>query len=256
MSEVSAASTRQQGLFVITGGSRGIGAQIARMAARTYPVVILYRQDAEAAERLVKEIEAVAGRQAWAIQADVGDEAAVCDAFQRIDALGKVAVLVNNAGLTGGVSRLADLRGDALAQVLQVNVFGAFIAAREAVRRMSTRQGGEGGVIVNVSSGASVMGAPGTWVHYAASKGAMDTMTVGLAKELAGEGIRVNAVRPGVIDTEIHAQRAPEALAAMVKAIPMGRMGTAEEVAEAVLWLASPAASYVTGCLMDVRGGF
>lgn len=256
MTAVSTASSTEQGLFVITGGSRGIGAQIARMAARAYPVVILYRHDAEAADRLVAEITAIAGQQAWALQADVGDEAAVCEAFRRIDALGRVAVLVNNAGLTGGVARVADLRAESLAQVLQVNVFGAFIAAREAVRRMSTRAGGEGGVIVNVSSGASVMGAPGTWVHYAATKGAVDTMTIGLAKEVAAEGIRVNAVRPGVIDTEIHQQRTPQALAAMVGAIPMGRMGTAQEVAEAVLWLASPAASYVTGCLMDVRGGF
>lgn len=252
---MSAVSRQPKGLFVITGASRGIGAQIARLAAHTHPVVILYRHDREAADNLVREIGVNGGR-AWAIMTDVGDEAALCDAFRRIDALGRVAVLVNNAGLTGGASRVADLRGEALAQVLQVNVFGAFIATREAVRRMSTRQGGLGGAIINVSSGASVLGAPGTWVHYAASKGAIDTLTIGLAKEIAAEGIRVNAVRPGVIDTEIHHQRTPQALAAMVNAIPMRRMGTTAEVAEAVLWLASPAASYVTGCLMDVRGGF
>lgn len=252
---MSAIPPQQRDLFVITGGSRGIGAQIARLAARTHPVVILYRHDVEAADTLVREIRA-SGDQAWAIQTDVGDEAALSDAFRRIDALGRVAVLVNNAGLTGGASRLEDLQGEVLAQVLQVNVFGAFIAAREAVRRMSVRRSGAGGVIINISSGASVLGAPGTWVHYAATKGALDTLTIGLAKEVAAEGIRVNAVRPGVIDTEIHHQRSPQALAAMVNAIPMGRMGTATEVAEAVLWLASPAASYVTGCLMDVRGGF
>ncbi len=252
---MSAILSQQRNLFVITGGSRGIGAQIARMAARTHPVVILYRHDVEAADTLLHEI-GVSGGQAWAFQADVGDEAALCNAFRRIDALGRVEVLVNNAGLTGGASRVGDLRGEALAQVLQVNVFGAFIAAREAVRRMSTRRGGAGGVIVNLSSGASVLGAPGTWVHYAASKGAIDTLTIGLAKEVAEEGIRVNAVRPGVINTEIHQQRTPQALAMIVNSIPIGRMGTVNEVAEAVLWLASPAASYVTGCLMDVRGGF
>jgi len=251
---MAAVSPQRQDLFVITGASRGIGAQIARQAALTHSVVMLYRHAGDAAERLVREIADGGGR-AWALQADVGDEAALCEAFQRIDALGRLAVLVNNAGVTGGVSRVADLRGETLAQVLQVNVFGAFVAAREAVRRMSLRNGGAGGAIVNISSGASVLGAPGAWVHYAASKGAVDTLTIGLAKEVAAEGIRVNAVRPGVIDTDIHLQRTPQALDALVGAIPMGRMGTAAEVAEAVLWLASPAAAYVTGCLMDVRGG-
>jgi len=247
-------SSPHDGLFVITGASRGIGAEIARRAARERPVVVLYRQDTQAAGRLVEEI-ATAGGKAWAIQADVGDEAAVCEAFRQMDALGRVGVLVNNAGLTGGMSRVADLSAGMLAEVLRVNVFGAFIAAREAVRRMSTRYGGDGGVIVNISSGAAVLGAPATWVHYAATKGAVDTMTIGLSKEVAAEGIRVNAVRPGVIDTEIQHQRTPAALQAMIGAIPMGRMGTAQEVADAVMWLASPAAAYVTGCLMDVRGG-
>ncbi|WP_194725687.1 SDR family oxidoreductase [Noviherbaspirillum malthae] len=243
-----------QNLFVVTGGSRGIGAQIARQAARHYPVVITYRSRADEATKLVRDIEA-AGGQAWAICADVGDEAAMTDAFAQIDALGSIAVLVNNAGVTGGTARVDEVRAETLAEVWRVNVTGAFIAAREAVRRMSTARGGAGGVIVNVSSAASVLGSAHTWVHYAASKGAMDTMTVGLAREVAREGIRVNAVRPGLIDTEIQRDRPPQLLAQMVAAIPMGRMGTAEEMAQTVLWLASPAASYVTGALLDARGG-
>jgi NAD(P)-dependent dehydrogenase (short-subunit alcohol dehydrogenase family) len=241
-------------LFVITGGSRGIGAAIARRAAKTHPVVILYRDNAEAANRVVDAIASQKG-QAWAIRADVGDEDALLDAFRRIDELGRIGVLVNNAGVTGGMSRLVDLESEALTLAFSVNVIGAFMATREAVRRMSTARGGDGGVIISLSSGASVLGAPGVWVHYAATKGAIDTMTVGLSKELASEGIRVNAVRPGVIDTELHQQRTPDALARFASTIPMGRMGTADEVAEAVMWLSSPVASYVTGCLMDVRGG-
>jgi NAD(P)-dependent dehydrogenase (short-subunit alcohol dehydrogenase family) len=216
--------------------------------------VIFYKDDARAAQGVVDEIEAKAGR-AWAIRADMADEPALLDAFRQIDELGRIAVLVNNAGITGGMSRVADLDSGDLAKVFGVNVIGAFIATREAVRRMSTARGGAGGVIVNMSSGASVLGAPNVWVHYAATKGAMDTMTIGLSKELAQDGIRVNAVRPGVIDTELHQQRTPDALARFTSTIPMGRMGTADEVAEAVVWLSSPAASYVTGCLMDVRGG-
>lgn len=241
-------------LFVVTGGSRGIGAQIARQAARHYPVVITYRNQAGEAEKVVGEIEA-GGGQAWAIRADVGNEADILAAFTQIDALGTIAVLVNNAGITGGTARVEAVRADTLAEVFRVNVTGAFLAAREAVRRMSTRQGGAGGVIINVSSAASVLGSPNNWVHYAASKGAMDTMTVGLAKEVAREGIRVNAVRPGVIDTEIQRYRPAEMLAQMVAAIPLGRMGSADEIAQSVLWLASPAASYVTGALLDARGG-
>lgn len=241
-------------LFVVTGGSRGIGAQIARVASRQYPVIITYRSNAEEADRVVRDIRA-AGGFAWSVCADVGSEAAMLAAFEQIDVLGKIAVLVNNAGVTGGTARVEDIRSDTLAEVFRVNVTGAFIAAREAIRRMSTKHGGNGGVIVNVSSAASVLGSPNTWVHYAASKGAMDTMTIGLAREVAREGIRVNAVRPGVIDTEIQRDRPPHLLAQMVAAIPMGRMGTADEMAQTVLWLASPAASYVTGALLDARGG-
>ncbi|AWP74401.1 SDR family oxidoreductase [Bordetella bronchiseptica] len=245
----------QRGLFVVTGGSRGIGAAIARLAARDYPVAILYRADAAAAEAVAGDIAAQGGR-AVALQADVGDEASLMDAFARLDRLGRIAVLVNNAGVTGGVARVEDVARGALEEVWRVNVLGAFLAAREAVRRMSTRRGGAGGAIVNVSSGAAQLGSAGSWVHYAATKGALDTMTVGLAREVAGEGIRVNAVRPGVIDTEVHAQRTPEQLQRMVGAIPLGRMGTAGEIAQAVVWLAGEQASYVTGCLLDARGGF
>jgi NAD(P)-dependent dehydrogenase (short-subunit alcohol dehydrogenase family) len=245
---------KHHNLFVITGGSRGIGADVARIAARDYPVVILYKEDTTAAQRLIADIR-TAGGQAWAIAADVGDELALCRAFAQIEQIGSIAVLVNNAGITGGMSRVENVQGDVIMDVLRTNVMGAFIAAREAVRRMSTRLGGAGGSIINVSSGASVLGAPNTWIHYAASKGAIDTLTIGLSKEVAQEGIRVNAVRPGVIDTDLHHLRSQESLENLVKAIPVGRMGTTQEVANAIVWLASPAASYVTGCLMDVSGG-
>ncbi len=241
-------------LFVVTGGSRGIGASIAHLAARQYPVVITYRNRDDEARRVVTDIEASGGR-AWALRVDVGDDAGMIAAFKQIDALGSIAVLVNNAGITGGAARVEQVSADTLQEVMRVNVCGAFIAAREAVKRMSTKNGGLGGVIINVSSGASVMGSPNTWVHYAASKGAIDTMTIGLAKEVAGEGIRVNAIRPGIIDTEIQKDRPADLREQIVATIPIGRMGSAHEMAEAVLWLASPAASYVTGALLDARGG-
>ena len=241
-------------LFVVTGGSRGIGAEVARLAAREYPVAILYRRNADEAHRVVDDI-AAAGGQAWAIRADVGDEASLLQAFTEIDRIGRIAVLVNNAGITGGTARVENLSADILSEVFRVNVFGAFLASREAVKRMSSKNGGQGGAIVNVSSGAAQLGSPNTWVHYAASKGAIDTMTVGLAKEVAEEGIRVNAVRPGLVGTEPQQQRPPHLLAQMQSAIPMRRMGTPDEIAQAILWLASPAASYVTGCLLDARGG-
>lgn len=245
----------EPGVCVITGGSRGIGAAIAKLAARTYHVAIVYRSNSQEAKAVVKHIQAEGGK-AIAIQADVADEQAVVAAFRQADKLGPIRVLVNNAGITGGTSRVEDVSFDVLRDVFQVNVVGAFVAAREAVRRMSTARGGQGGVIVNVSSGASVLGSPNNWVHYAATKGALDTMTIGLAKEVAREGIRVNAVRPGLINTEIQSNRSPEQLARMVEAIPMGRMGQSQEIAEAVLWLASPAAAYVTAALLDVRGGY
>lgn len=247
-------ANRQRGIFLVTGGSRGIGAACAVRAARDWPVAIFYRERADDAHQVVRTIEK-AGGTALAIQADVGDEASLMRGFEAIYKAGPLAVLVNNAGVTGGVSRVEAVTVDMLQEVFRVNVTGAFLAAREAVRHMSTKHGGQGGAIVNISSGASVLGSPNNWVHYAASKGAIDTMTIGLSKEVAAEGIRVNAVRPGLVDTEIQRGRSHEQLQKMIGAVPIGRMGTVEEIAEAVVWLASPAAGYVTGCLLDARGG-
>ncbi|TKR53313.1 SDR family oxidoreductase [Allopusillimonas ginsengisoli] len=246
--------TSEPDLFVVTGGSRGIGAAIACLAARHYHVVILYRSGAAEAQHVVERIQAGGGR-ANAIQTDVGDEAAVLNAYKQIDELGSIQVLVNNAAITGSVSRVDTVSYATVSDVFRVNVIGAFVAAREAVKRMSTAHGGKGGAIVNISSGAAQLGSANNWVHYAATKGAMDTMTIGLAKEVASEGIRVNAVRPGLVATDIQNKRSAEQLARMVMTIPMGRMGEAEEIAETVLWLASPAASYVTGAILDARGG-
>ncbi|HET7672571.1 MAG TPA: SDR family NAD(P)-dependent oxidoreductase, partial [Burkholderiales bacterium] len=185
---------------LITGGTRGIGAATARLAAeRGYKVAVFYRSDHDAANRLATEIGALA------VQADVGDEAALVRGFETVDRLGPLEVLVNNAAVTGGISAFRDLTAERIEEVLRINVTGPFLACREAVKRMSRKHGGQGGAIVNVSSGAARSGSPGTWVHYAASKGALDTLTIGLAKEVAGEGIRVNGVRPGLVDTEIHA---------------------------------------------------
>jgi NAD(P)-dependent dehydrogenase (short-subunit alcohol dehydrogenase family) len=217
-------------------------------------VAIFYRHDAKAAARVVAGIRD-AGGQATAMAVDVGNEMAVLDGFSAADALGPLTLLVNNAAITGGVARVAEVEAAMLATLLQTNVVGAFLAAREAIRRMSTRHGGNGGSIVNVSSGAAELGSPGVWVHYAATKGALDTMTRGLAREVAAEGIRVNAVRPGLIDTDIHATRPPGQLDRMVQDIPMQRIGTPEEIAATILWLASDEAGYVTGALVDARGG-
>ena len=242
-------------LFVVTGANRGIGASIARAAARSHHVVLIFKSNMAQAQAVADQIDADGGK-ASLIQADVGKEHDIVSAFNAIDKLGQVSVLVNNAAITGGVSRLCDVQAHVLEDVFRTNITGTFLAAREAVRRMSLKNGGSGGSIINISSGASQLGSPNNWIHYAASKGAVDTLTIGLSKEVAKEGMRVNAVRPGMIDTEIHHSRTPEQLQAMTSAIPMGRMGTADEIANAVLWLASPEASYVTGTLLDVRGGF
>ncbi len=243
-----------KGIFLVTGGSRGIGAATARLAGKQYPVAIFYRERSDEADKVVREIEQEGGS-AFAVKADVGDEESLLRGFEVVDRAGRLAVLVNNAGVTGGVSRLENVSAATLTEVMRVNVVGSMLAAREAVRRMSTLKGGQGGAIVNLSSIAAVLGSPHNWIHYAATKGAIDTMTIGLSKEVAKEGIRVNAVRPGLINTEIQHDRSASQMEKMLKAVPMGRMGTAEEIAEAIVWLASPAASYISGALLDVRGG-
>jgi len=243
--------------MIVTGGSRGIGAATARLAAQAgYDVCINYVRDAAAAEQVAGGVRA-AGRRALIVQADVAREPDVERLFQTADReLGRLTVLVNNAAIPGaGRRRVEALQADQVNALLAANVTGSIICAREAIRRMSTKHGGPGGAIVNVSSLASRLGAAGLWVDYAASKGAIDSFTIGLAQEVAEEGIRVNAVRPGLIDTDIHLLSGiPDRLARSAKLIPMKRAGTAEEAAQAILWLASSAASYVSGAILDVGG--
>jgi NAD(P)-dependent dehydrogenase (short-subunit alcohol dehydrogenase family) len=242
---------------VITGASRGIGAATARLAAaRGYAVAVNYRTNGGAAEKVVGDIEAAGGR-AVSIQADVSEEQDVLRLFETVDrSLGTVTALVNNAGILETQMRVADMTAERLNRVFRINVTGSFLCAREAIRRMSTRSGGPGGAIVNLSSGASRLGAPGEYVDYAASKGAIDTLTIGLSKEVAEEGIRVNAVRPGFIYTDIHASGGEPGRVDRVKAfVPMKRGGTPEEVAHAIIWLLSDEASYITGSIIDITGG-
>jgi NAD(P)-dependent dehydrogenase (short-subunit alcohol dehydrogenase family) len=245
------------GTLVVTGASRGIGAATAQLAAaHGYAVAVNYATDAASAAAVVAAIEAGGGR-AHAFPGDVARETDVVELFARAEAeLGPLAALVNNAGITGGSSLVADLSREALERTLAVNVTGAFLCAREAVRRLARSRGGSGGAIVNVSSRAAGLGGGGEWVHYAASKGAVETFTRGLAIEVAREGIRVNAVAPGLIETDIHAAAGrPGRLAELAPGVPLARAGTPGEVAAAIVWLLSPAASYVTGAVLEVAGG-
>jgi NAD(P)-dependent dehydrogenase (short-subunit alcohol dehydrogenase family) len=243
--------------LLVTGGSRGIGAAVCRLGgAAEYRVAVNYVSNKAAAEGVVSDIER-AGGEAFAVPGDVGNEAGILAMFEAVDnRFGRLDALVNNAGVVDRKARLDEIDSIRLERLLRINVAGAFLCAREAVRRMSTRHGGNGGAIVNISSAAARLGSPGWYIDYAATKGAIDTMTTGLALEVAAEGIRVNGVRPGIIDTDIHASGGePDRVAEMRDGLPMKREGKAEEVARAVLWLISDEASYATGTTIDITGG-
>ena len=243
-------------VVIITGGSRGIGRATALAAAgRGYRVVIGYASNEAAANSVVSEIEAKNGK-AIALKCDVADESDVLALFEAADRFGTLGALVNNAGIVGATSRVDDMSAERIQRMMAVNVTGSILCAREAVKRMSTRHGGQGGVIVNLSSVAAKLGSPNTYVDYAASKGAIDSFTVGLGHEVAGEGIRVAAIRPGLIDTEIHGSGGdPDRAHRLAPTVPMKRVGTAEEIANAIVWLMSDEASYVTSAILDVSGG-
>ena len=244
-------------VLLVTGGSRGIGAATALLAAsKGYAVAVNYTSHAAAADEVVGRIVAAGGK-AIAVQADVAREEQVLAMFARIDAqLGRLTALVNNAGVVDVAARVDEMSVARIRRMFDINVIGSIVCAREAIRRMSTRHGGQGGAIVNVSSAASRLGSPGQYVDYAAAKGAIDAFTLGLAKEVAAEGIRVNAVRPGLIETDIHASGGiPDRVQQLAHLVPMQRGGTAEEVAQAIVWLLSPEASYTTMSLLEVSGG-
>jgi NAD(P)-dependent dehydrogenase (short-subunit alcohol dehydrogenase family) len=244
-------------VLLVTGGGRGIGAATAQLAAsQGWAVAVNYTANSLAADEVVRGIRELGGT-AITVHADVSDEAQVLAMFQKIDAkLGRLTGLVNNAGVVDVSARVDEMSLSRIKRMFDINVIGSMLCAREALRRMSTKHGGEGGAIVNVSSAASRLGSPGQYVDYAAAKGAIDAFTIGLAKEVAAEGIRVNAVRPGLIDTEIHASGGlPDRVRELQHLVPMQRGGTADEVAQAIVWLLSDAASYTTMSLLDVSGG-
>lgn len=244
-------------VLLITGGSRGIGAATALLAAQQgWAVGVNYSSHSKAADQVVQQIISQGGR-AMAVQADVANEGQVLAMFDQVQSqLGRITGLVNNAGVVDAPSRVDEMSLERWRRMIDINIVGSFLCAREAVRRMSTRHGGSGGAIVNLSSVAAVLGAPGQYVDYAATKGAIDTFTVGLAREVATEGIRVNGVRPGVIDTEIHASGGqPDRAQQLAPTIPMKRPGTAKEIANAIVWLLSDEASYTTGSILDITGG-
>ena len=244
-------------VLLVTGGSRGIGAATALLAAQNgWSVAVNYTANSLAADEVVRQIRA-SGGQAMSVQADVADEAQVLRMFEHIDAkLGRLQGLVNNAGVVDVTARVDEMSVARWKRMFDINVIGSLICAREAVRRMSTKHGGEGGSIVNVSSAASRLGAPGQYVDYAAAKGAIDAFTIGLAKEVAGESIRVNAVRPGLIETEIHASGGlPNRVKDLQHLVPAQRGGTAQEVAQGIVWLLSDSASYTTMSFLDISGG-
>lgn len=247
----------EQGAVIVTGASRGIGAAAAVLAAKAgYAVTLIYATRDDRAAEVGAQITAAGGR-SLVIRMDVGDEQAVRDAFERTRAeFGHIHGLVNNAAITGGQSRMIDTDLSTLRTVIDANVVGAWLCAREAIRCMATSRGGAGGVIVNVSSNAARKGSPNNWIHYAMTKGALDTMTVGLGAEMAPEGIRVVGVRPGLADTDIHKERDPAMTARMAASIPMQRMSTPEEVGQVIVWALSPGASYVTATTIDVTGGY
>jgi len=243
--------------LLITGASRGIGAATAVMAAeRGWDVAVNYTRDAAAAEAVAAQVRA-AGRRSFTVQADVGDEAQVLAMFERCDReWGALGGLVNNAGVVDVAARVHEMSAARIQRMFAINVFGTLYCAREAVKRMSSRHGGSGGSIVNLSSVASKLGSPAQYVDYAAAKGAIDVFTLGLAREVATEGVRVNAIRPGIIDTDIHASGGqPERARQLAPQIPMQRPGTADEIAAMVLWLLSDEASYTTGAVIDITGG-
>jgi len=246
-----------QKVLLVTGGSRGIGAAVCRLGAKAgYRLAINYASNQAAADALVGDIKA-GGGDAFAVKGDVGSEADIMAIFEAVDRTwGRLDAFVNNAGIVDAKARVDEMSVARLERMMRINVVGSILCAREAVKRMSTRHGGKGGAIVNISSAAAVLGAPDNYVDYAASKGAIDTFTIGLAREVALEGIRVNAVRPGIIDTDIHASGGqPDRVALIQDSLPMKRAGTADEVAAAILYLLSDAASYTTGAILNVSGG-